>query len=137
MLFILTLSLMIVSIAICLLDNYIGWKFAIIPLASLCVAMISAIAAFSMATILIENNISIRGNVPAMRVQYECLVYQYENNLYENDNDVGKKELMKEIQEWNADLANGKTYQRDFWVGIFVPNVYDEFDFIEVESHGN
>ena len=137
MLFILTLFLMIVSIAICLLDDYIGWKFEIVPLASLCVASISAIAAFSMMMILIVNNISIRGNVPAMRVQYESLVYQYENNLYENDNDVGKKELMKEIQEWNADLATGKTYQRDFWVGIFVPNVYDEFDFIEVESHGN
>ena len=137
MLFILTLFLMIVSIAILLLDDYIGWKFEIVPFVSLGVASISAIAAFAMAMIIIVSNISIRGNVPAMRVQYESLVYQYENNLYENDNDVGKKELMKEIQEWNADLANGKTYQRDFWVGIFVPNVYDEFDFIEVESHGN
>ena len=137
MLFILTLFLIIVSIAILLLDNYIGWKSEIVPFVSLGVASISAIAAFSMMMILIVNNFLIRGNVPAMRVQYESLVYQYENNLYENDNDVGKKELMKEIQEWNADLANGKTYQRDFWVGIFVPNVYDEFDFIEVESHGN
>ena len=134
MLFILTLFLMIVSIAILLLDDYIGWKHWIVPFVSLGVASISAIAAFSMMMILIVNNISIRGNVPAMRVQYESLVYQYENNLYENDNDVGKKELMKEIQEWNADLANWKTYQRDFWVGIFVPNVYDEFDFIEVDG---
>ena len=137
MLFILTLFLMIVSIAICLLDDYIGWKFEIVPFVSLGVAALSAIAAFAMTMILIVNNISIRVNVPAMRAQYESLVYQYENNLYENDNDVGKKELMKEIQEWNEDLANGKTYQRDFWVGIFVPNVYDEFDFIEVESHGD
>ena len=137
MLYILTLFLTIASLVICVLDDYIGFKYAIVPLASICVTTISAIAAFAMTIILIENNISIRGNVPAMRVQYESLVYQYENNLYENDNDVGKKELMKEIQEWNEDLANGKTYQRDFWVGIFVPNVYDEFDFIEVESHGN
>ena len=137
MLFILTLFLMIVSIAILLLDDYIGWKFEIVPFVSLGVASISAIAAFSMMMILIVTNISIRGNVPAMRVQYESLVYQYENNLYENDNDVGKKELMDQIQEWNEEIANGKTYQRDFWLGIFVPNVYDEFDFIEVESHGD
>ena len=137
MLFILTLFLMIVSIAICLLDDHIGWKFEIVPFVSISVASISAIAAFSMAMILIVRNISIRGNVPAMRVQYESLVYQYENNLYENDNDVGKKELMDQIQEWNEKIANGKTYQRDFWVGIFVPNVYDEFDFIEVERHGD
>ena len=137
MLFILTLFLMIVSIAILLLDDYIGWKFAIVPFVSLGVSVISFIAAFAMTMILIVNNISIRANVPAMRVRYESLVYQYENNLYENENDVGKKELMDQIQEWNEEIANGKTYQRDFWVGIFVPNVYDEFDFIEVESHGN
>ena len=137
MLFILTLFLMIAGIAICLLDDYIGWKYAIVPLASICVTTISAIAAFAMTIILIANNISIKGNVPAMRVRYESLVYQYENNLYENENDVGKKELMDQIQEWNEKIANGKTYQRDFWVGIFVPNVYDEFDFIEVESHGD
>ena len=137
MLFILTLFLMIVSIAILLLDDYIGWKFEIVPFVSLGVYVISSIAALVMTIFIIMGNISIRANVPAMRVRYESLVYQYENNLYENDNDVGKKELMKEIQEWNAYLANGKTYQRDFWVGIFVPNVYDEFDFIEVESHGD
>ena len=134
MLFILTLFFMIVSIAILLLDDYIGWKSWIVPYASLGVAGISFIAAFSMTMILIVTNISIRGNVPAMRVQYESLVYQYENNLYENENDVGKKELMDQIQEWNEKIANGKTYQRDFWVGIFVPNVYDEFDFIEVDG---
>ena len=137
MLYILTLFLMIVSIAILLLDDYIGWKFEIVPFVSLGVYVISSIAALVMTIFIIMGNISIRTNIPATRVRYESLVYQYENNLYENNNDVGKKELMKEIQEWNEDLANGKTYQRDFWVGIFVPNVYDEFDFIEVESHGN
>ena len=134
MLYILTLFLMIVSIAILLLDDYIGWKHWIVPFVSLGVAAISSIVAVIMTTVLIVGNISIRTNIPATRVRYESLVYQYENNLYENDNDVGKKELMKEIQEWNEDLANGKTYQRDFWVGIFVPNVYDEFDFIEVDG---
>ena len=137
MLFILTLFLMIVSIAICLLDDYIGWKFEIVPFVSLGVYVISSIAALVMTIFIIMGNISIRANVPAMRVRYESLVYQYENNLYENENDVGKKELMDQIQEWNEKIANGKTYQRDFWVGIFVPNVYDEFDFIEVESHGD
>ena len=137
MLFILTLFLMIAGIAICLLDDYIGWKFEIVPFVSLGVYVISSIAALVMTIFIIMGNISIRANVPAMRVRYESLVYQYENNLYENENDVGKKELMDQIQEWNEKIANGKTYQRDFWVGIFVPNVYDEFDFIEVESHGD
>ena len=64
---------------------------------------------------------------------YESLVYQYENELYENDNDVGKKELMADIEEWNADLAFYKAIQRNFWVGIFIPNIYDEFEYIELK----
>ena len=76
MLFILTLFLMIVSIAILLLDDYIGWKFEIVPFVSLGVYVISSIAALVMTIFIIMGNISIRANVPAMRVRYESLVYQ-------------------------------------------------------------
>ena len=63
--------------------------------------------------------------------RYKSLTYQLENHLYDNDNDVGKKELYKEIREWNEDLAYYRAIQDDFWVGIFVPNVFDRFEFIE------
>lgn len=64
--------------------------------------------------------------------QYESLTYQLDNCLYDNDNDIGKKELMNQIQDWNTDLAYRKTIQRNFWVGIYYPNVYDEFEFINL-----
>lgn len=62
--------------------------------------------------------------------QYESLTYQLENNLYDNDNDIGKKELMNEIREWNEDLAYHKEIQHNFWVGIYYPSVYDNLKFI-------
>ena len=72
------------------------------------------------------------GHIASKEVEYESLVYQYENNLYENDNDVGKKELMDQIQEWNSNLAMYKEIQDDFWIGIFIPDIYDQFEFIKV-----
>ena len=74
--------------------------------------------------------ISADASVAKWETQYESLTYQLENNLYDNDNDIGKKELMDEIHEWNGNLAYCKKIQRNFWVGIYYPNVYDNFEFI-------
>ena len=80
------------------------------------------------------NYIGIDAKVSGYQKRYEALTYQYENNFYDNDNDVGKKELVSEIQYWNSDLAYRKTIQRDFWVGIYYPNVYDQFEFIKLNK---
>jgi hypothetical protein len=69
-------------------------------------------------------------NVELNKQRYESLTYQLENNLYENDNDLGKKQLYDEIREWNEELAYRKEIQDDFWIGIFYPNVFDQFEFI-------
>lgn len=80
--------------------------------------------------ILATNYIDTDASVAGWEKQYESLTYQLENNLYDNDNDIGKKKLMDEIREWNEDLAYHKEIQRNFWVGIYYPNVYDNFEFI-------
>lgn len=102
---------------------------------------ISATAAtFLGATIIISlcimacNYIGIDAKVSSYQKRYEALTYQYENNFYDNDNDIGKKELVSEIQYWNSALAYHKTIQRDFWVGIYYPNVYDQFEFIKLNK---
>ena len=99
--------------------------------------IITVIAAFA---IVISGIIMIcsHGNVEAKIAQnnkrYESLVYQLENNLYDNDNDLGKKELYNEIREWNEDLAFCRSMQDNFWFGIYYPNVFDQFEFIELRQ---
>ena len=87
-----------------------------------------------MGFVLVYMNIGVHAEIEKNKAIYESLVYQYENNFYDNDNDVGKKELIREIQDWNSDLAYYQNVQRDFWIGVFVPNIYDQFEFIELDK---
>lgn len=96
----------------------------------LCAASILALS-ISM-VILGFNYIGLDAYNATWEKQYESLTYQLDNRLYDNDNDIGKKELMNQIQDWNTDLAYRKTIQRNFWVGIYYPNVYDGFEFINL-----
>ena len=81
----------------------------------------------------IDAGLGKSGEIAANRERYDILVYQLENHLYDDDL-VGKKELYNQIQEWNEDLAKGKALQRDLWLGAFYANIYDEFEFIDVEA---
>lgn len=93
---------------------------------------ISILALSISAIALAFNYIGVDASIATWQTQYESLTYQLDNNLYDNDNDLGKKELMNQIQDWNTDLAYRKTIQRNFWVGIYYPNIYDNFEFINL-----
>ena len=101
-----------------------------VSMLSTIIFVIAGIAFVVMLIVVIANNVGVEASIEANKQRYESLIYQAENNLYENDNDLGKKELVNQIQEWNEDLARGKALQNDFWVGIFYADIYAEFNFI-------
>ena len=107
-----------------------SWDFEWVSMLSTIFSAIAGIAFVVMLIVVIVNNVGVEASIEANKQRYESLIYQAENNLYENDNDLGKKELVNQIQEWNEDLARGKALQNDFWVGIFYADIYDEFNFI-------
>ena len=109
-----------------------GWA-EMIGIISIAVSVICAITIIVMIFVAIINNIGTAGLIASNEQRYESLVYQLENDLYDNDNDLGKKELYNQIQSWNEDLANGKQMQRDILVGMFYPNIYDDFTYIELK----
>lgn len=126
--------LVVLSIIVCLgLAVYLEKRFCDYSGPFLVIAIIGFIVAIIMLIVIIIENTNVDAYVAENQMRYEMLVYQYENDIYDNDNDFGKRDLMEDIQEWNEDLAYYREAQDDFWVGIFHPNVYDQFEFIELK----
>lgn len=121
------------------------WTFVIIIIAGfvlfnfdlenlgIAISVIGIFGIIASVVVLAINYIGIDGYIARMNTRYETLVYQYENDIYDNDNDLGKRELMVDIQNWNEDLSSRRERQRDFWIGIYIPNIYDQFEFIELK----
>lgn len=120
----------VVIFAVLAIVFFDSWDFEWVSMLSTIISVIAGIAFVVMLIVVIVNNVGVEASIEANKQIYESLVYQAENNLYENDNDLGKKDLVNQIQKWNEDLARGKALQDDFWVGIFYADIYDEFDFI-------
>ena len=107
-----------------------SWDYGWVGVVSMFASCVSGIACLFMLIAIVIFHVGIEAEIEANKQRYDSLVYQAEARLYENDNDVGKKDLANQIQEWNEDLARDKELQNDFWVGIFIPDIYDEFEFI-------
>ena len=126
--------LVVLSIVVCLgLAVSVEKRFGDYSVPFLMIASIGFIVAIIMLIVIIVKNTNVDAYVAENQMRYEMLVYQYENDIYDNDNDLGKRDLMEDIQKWNEDLAYHRKAQDDFWVGIFHPNVYDQFEFIELK----
>jgi hypothetical protein len=63
---------------------------------------------------------------------YDSLIFKLENTDCRDELGLLNKEIIDEVQAWNETLAYHKTIQRDFWLGIFYPNMYDEFKLIDL-----
>ena len=99
------------------------------------ISLVFSITAFASSTVLGGISIVARAGADAylasMQEKRSALVYQLENDIYDNDNDLGKKELYSEITEYNCDVAEGKIKQDNIWVYNLYCNVYDELELIE------
>ena len=68
------------------------------------------------------------------REQYKAITYKIESDSCRDEFGLLNKEVIDEIQEWNKDVRFYHNIQDNFWLGIYYPNVFDEFETIDYKS---
>lgn len=97
--------------------------------------VISGIVAVIMLIVIIGNHCTAGAQVELWREQYKALTYKLESGACRDEFGLLSKEIIDEIQDWNQDVVYNKRIQKDFWMGIFYPNVFDEFETIDYERY--
>ena len=126
------MTIIVTILSLILFEILFEHDFELLYIISGVISLLAAAALLIEIAVLAVNYISVDGYVQKMNTRHNMLVYQYENDVYDNDNDLGKRELIEDIQNWNEDLASRKENQDNVWIGIFIPDIYDQFEFIEL-----
>ena len=98
--------------------------------------IIGALVMVIMITIMSCNFIGVDARVEQSKEIYKAITYKVESGACRDEFGLLNKEVIDEIQEWNESVIYGQKMQNDFWVGIFYPNVYDQFETIDYEKYG-
>lgn len=95
------------------------------------VMFVSAVVLVIMLVFIVGNHITAGADVASNTEKYKALTYKLESGACVDEFGLLSKSVIDEIQDWNEDVAYRKNVQEDFWVGIFFPNVFDQFEIID------
>lgn len=133
MLFYLVVAALIISIIVIAIKNKISDDYYdIIVDVSEVISVVLGVVILFMTVAICIGNFGTDAKVAKYKERYDSLVYQYENEIYCDDNVV--YDLLADIREYNEDIAYYQEIQDDFWLGVFYPNVFDQFELIELDE---
>ena len=67
--------------------------------------------------------------------EYAKITYSVQNEYVHDDFNLVNKEIINDIQNWNTTIKQKQKYQKNFWIGIFYPNIFDKYELIEYPQH--
>ena len=97
---------------------------------------ISGFIMIIMITILCCMYIDIDARVEQSKETFDAITYKVESGACRDEFGLLNKEVIDEIQSWNESIIYHQKMQNDFWVGVFYPDVYDQFETIDYEKYG-
>ena len=83
-------------------------------------------------SILAVINLNVQSDKEVDMVKYESLIYKLKSDECKDEFGLLKKEIVDEVIEWNKYVTWSKSTSDNFWIGIFVPDIYDDYKTIDL-----
>lgn len=96
--------------------------------------VITIISIVCMLFIMCGKHADIKAQVEADKETYIGIKHKVTSEACRDEFGLLSKEVVDEAQSWNEYIKLNQTLQDNFWVGIFYPNVYDQFETISYEE---
>lgn len=96
---------------------------------------ISGVVLAIMVLILCCTHINVDAFVAENKERYTALEYKVTSGACRDELGLLSKEVIDEVQDWNEDLVYYQNVQDNFWIGIFYPDVFDQFETIDYEKY--
>ena len=116
-------------------NNFLWRNSDCISMIGVATSIASGLIALIMLCFIIFTHTNVDAYLEENREIYSALTYKMESTTCRDEFGFLSKEVIDEVQEWNQDVRYYQSAQDNFWVGIFYPNVYDEFKTIGYETY--
>ena len=95
-----------------------NWAFGI-----LIVMIIALLISFTIFACVYETSVK---DSAKLDEEYAIYTYQLEHGSFSNDvgDTLGSVELFENIKYYNVKVRSGQYWEKNFWLGIYVPNIY-------------
>ena len=94
-------------------------------------AIVTGIAVIAMSIGLCVTYSTVDAEIAMNEELYKAITYKVESGACRDEFGLLSKEVIDEVQEWNEDILYYQNMQDNFWVGIFYPDIYDQFKTID------
>lgn len=68
---------------------------------------------------------------------YTAIEYKITSGACRDELGLLTKEVIDEAQEYNETISYNKTIQNSFWLGIYIPDIYNDFELIDYTQYNS
>ena len=134
MLFWIFVILLVVGIVCCIIGEK-SWEYDVFTVWGALISIVSGVVLILMLVVMLVNYSTADSTVAINIERHKALTYKLESGACRDEFGLLNKSVVDEIQEWNEDVVSYKAKQDSFWIGIFYPNVFDQFETIDYNKY--